>query len=79
MTREEVQTLLNDFGFSVSLNKRIGNTQLIHMMHSGVPVGRFVEYHIDETLDLIETIMGFSSSGMEIIETTSALKNWLDL
>jgi hypothetical protein len=77
MSKEEVQTLLSDFGFEETLNKTIEGINLIHMMHCCSKLRKLVEYHIDP-LGIIKSIWGFNlDDGLSMIENTVDFEIWL--
>ena len=77
MHKDEIQGLLERFGYSVSLNKKIGETSRTHMMHVGSMLDRLVDYIIDEVENTTETIWAYTMEGLKCIETVHELENWL--
>lgn len=78
MKKDEVQQLLERFGFSLSLSKKIGTTGLSHIMHSNGSAGRVVEYKLNEAVGTIESALGFNDGGLVNFSSTSALETWLN-
>lgn len=77
MRKDEVQGLLAKFGFSVSLNKKIGETPITHMIHVGETLDRLVDYTVDEAKDFIRTIWAYTDRELNCIETITDLELWL--
>ena len=77
MRKEEVQGLLAKFGFSVSLNKKIGETAVTHMIHVGKTLDRLVDYNVDEAKDFIKSIWAYTDRELNCIETITDLELWL--
>ena len=78
MKKEEIQSILERFGFSISISRKIGETPITHMIHSNTTLGKIVEYNMNEVQGLIERIWAFHDKGLEEINTPSALENWLN-
>lgn len=78
MFKEEVQTLLSDFGFEETFNKTLEGANLTHMMHCCSKLRKFVEYYID-SLGIIKSIWGFRlDDDVLMIENTVDFKIWLN-
>ena len=78
MFKEEVQTLLSDFGFEETFNKTLEGANLTHMMHCCFKLRKFVEYYID-SLGIIKSIWGFRlDDDVLMIENTVDFKIWLN-
>ena len=78
MHKEEIQGLLDRFGYSVTLKKKMGETPRIHMMHVGKSLDRLVDYVIDENLNTTKAIWAYGMEELTRIETTEDLENWLN-
>jgi hypothetical protein len=77
MRKEEIELLLSKSGFTVSLNRRIGQTPMTHMIHVGPRPMWLVEYTFDELKDTIKTIWGYTGQTLRLIETLTDLETWL--
>ena len=77
MHKEEIQEMLSKFGFSIALNKEIGTTGLIHIIHRGTTIGELVEYTLEEATDMIKNVWMFRGDGIDRAETTTELEIWL--
>jgi len=78
MSKEEIQTLLSDFGFEETLNKTLEGINLTHMMHRCPKLRKFVEYYIDP-LGIIKFIWGFNlDDDLSMIENTVDFEIWLN-
>ena len=78
MSKEEVQTLLSDFGFEETLNKTIEGINLTHMMHCCSKLRKLVEYYIDQ-FGIIKSIWGFNlDDDLSMIENTVDFEIWLN-
>ena len=77
MSKEEVQTLLSDFGFEETLNKTLKGINLTHMIHCCSKLRKLVEYYIDQ-LGVIKSIWGFNlDDDLSMIENTVDFEIWL--
>lgn len=77
MARKEIEELLNRFGFTQTLNQRVGGLNIRHVMQYKVPVKRLVEYYLDEVLDTVKAVWVFNGDVLDCIENVSDLANWL--
>lgn len=78
MHKEDVQSLLDRSGFTVTLNKKIGGTSRVHMMHVGKTYDKLVDYIIDESLNTTKAIWAYTMEELTRIESTEDLENWLN-
>ena len=79
MKKDEVQKLLEQFGFSVTLNRTLEGVSRTHMIHTLVSQKKLVDYYVDEALGLVSQIFGFSyiNDSMDSIEDVQTLEIWL--
>jgi hypothetical protein len=78
MHKDEIQGLLDRFGFSVSLNKRLGETPRTHMMHVGSMFDCLVDYIVDEVENTTELVWAYAMEDLKCIETVHELEAWLN-
>ena len=79
MHKDEVQGLLARFGFSVTINNKIGETTQRHMIQvSGSETTRLVDYVIDEAKDSTKTIWAYTKETLKCIENVKDLESWLN-
>ena len=79
MHKDEVHGLLARFGFSVSINKKIGETAQTHMIQvCGKETTRLVDYVIDETKNSTKTIWAYTKETLKCIENMQDLESWLN-
>ena len=77
MSKEEIQTLLSDFGFEETLSKTVEGINLTHMIHCCSKLRKLVEYYIDQ-LGVIKFIWGFNlDDDLSMIENTVDFEIWL--
>ena len=77
MHREEIEKILETFGFSVGLNKKIEKTSFTHMIHVGKLPMCLVEYTVDEIKGTVKHIWACKDSVLNCIDDITDLKNWL--
>lgn len=77
MKKEEIQSLLSQFGFSVTLNRGFDKINRTHMMHAAAGGKRLVDYYIDEALGSIREIYLYSNDEMHRVEDTLSFEDWL--
>lgn len=77
MKKEEIQNLLTQFGFSVTLNRGFDKVNRTHMMHTLAGGTRLVDYYIDENLGSIRKIFLYSENNLECVEDVVSLETWL--
>ena len=75
MRKEDVQMMLEQFGYSISINRRIGETAFYHMIHTKGK--KLIEYTVNETLGLIKTVWAFGERALKEVVDTSELESWL--
>ena len=78
MHKEEIQALLDRFGFQCSVNKIMGDTGLVHMMHVGNAFTDLVEYTIEAATNLTKGVWMFREGSVDLAETIAELEIWLD-
>ena len=77
MHKEEIQGLLDRFGFRVSVNRTLGESGLTHMIHVDKMFGDLVEYTIEEATNLVRTVWLFRDGGLNVAENTTDIEIWL--
>lgn len=77
MKKEEIQSLLAQFGFSVTLNRGFDKINRTHMMHAAAGGKRLVDYYIDEALGSIREIYLYNGNDLDRVEDTVSLEIWL--
>lgn len=79
MKKEEVQKLLEEFGFSVSLNRALEGVSRTHMIHILASRKRLVDYYIDEAVGLVSHVFGFccENDTMDSFDDVQTLEIWL--
>lgn len=78
MKKEEIQSLLTQFGFSVTLNRGFGKINRTHMMHATTGGKRLVDYYIDEALGSVREIYVYNGNDLDRLEDTESLETWLN-
>jgi hypothetical protein len=78
MRKDEVQSMLERFGFSVCLNKKLGSMPVTHMIHVGRTPERIVDYTIDEIKNTIESVWAYANESLDCIESLPDLEIWLE-
>ena len=79
MHKEEIQVLLDRFGYSVAVRRNIGNTGRVHMIHSGKTFDRIVEYTLDEPKDLIKLVFGYAKNeDLQCFDNVPDFEVWLN-
>ena len=79
MRKDDVQKLLEQFGFSVTLNRALEGVSRTHMMHTLASGKKMVDYYIDEAVGMISQVFGFSydDCSMDRFEDEQTLEIWL--
>lgn len=77
MKKEEIQNLLTEFGFSVTLNRGIERINRTHMMHTHLGGKELVDYVVDEKFGSIREIYAWNGYDLTMLEDTASFKNWL--
>lgn len=79
MHNDEIQGLLTRFGFSVTIDKKIGETTQRHMIQvCGSETTRLVDYVIDEAKNSTKTIWAYTKESLKCIENVQDLESWLN-
>ena len=79
MHKEELQNLLDRFGYTVTLNKKIGGSCQTHMHHVAKEGKRLVDYTIDDVKNVVKAVWAYTETNLSYFETTEELKTWLEL
>ena len=77
MHKEEIEALLSQSGFSVSLSRKLGTTRIVHVIRTSSVFGELVEYNFNETADTVELIYGYRDTTLSPIMTKNELEEWL--
>ena len=77
MHRNDIENLLNRFGFSVTLNQGLAGVNLTHMMYRGTTMKKFIEYYVDDVLNTIKFVWAFDTENLKLIENLPDLEIWL--
>lgn len=78
MRKDDIENLLNRFGFLVTLNKSMAGINVTHMMHRGTTMKKFVEYYVDDALNTIKSVWAFDIDDLKLFENLSDLEIWLE-
>ena len=78
MKKEDVQKKLEEFGFSITLDKALMGVARRHVIHCEKTVKKLVEYYVDETPSTIKLIWAFYNNDLKMIESIADLENWLN-
>ena len=61
MSKEEIQTLLSDFGFEETLSKTLEGINLTHMIHCCSKLRKLVVQHINRVLNILSLVKSLLS------------------
>lgn len=80
MVGQEIEDLLNRFGFTRTLNQSFGGARnLRHVIHYETNVERLVEYYIDDTLGTVKALWAFTKDDLSCLENIPDLEIWLKM
>jgi hypothetical protein len=77
MHREEVEILLEKFGFLVGLCEKRAKTPMIHIMRFKQEPLSIIDYTADEEKNIIRLIWAYTNDRLDCIDDITDLKNWL--